>query len=349
MNTAPLIDEQTEQHLRDFFGQRLQRTVDVMLYSGQENAEAVDFTRRFLRELAALADRIALSERPLGDAERGRGLVSPSLVLGADLGYAIEVHGAPSGHEAGALVETLGLIGAGDSELSADSRAKLAAVDKAVLLYSFVTPTCPHCPGSVLQNHKIAIEARGRVRSVAVSAAENRELAQRFRVSSVPQQVINEDPASSTLGRQPEGSFVDQVLRYGASDAETVLAATAARAAERTRLDERPTAPLAITDENFAAAVAKYPFLVVDCWAEWCGPCRMVGPIVEALAAEQAGRMVFGKLDTEANREVPATYDIRSIPTLLVFKDGELVDRLVGAMPKAALLARLESLLSAEA
>lgn len=345
MHTESLIDAQTEQHLRDFFGQRLQQTVDVTLYSGQENAEAVDFTRRFLRELSALSDRIALSEQPLGEGERSRGLVSPSLVLGAKLGYAIEVHGAPSGHEAGALVETLGLLGAGDSELSADSRSKLAAIDKRVLLYSFVTPTCPHCPGSVLQNHKIAIEAKGKVRSVAVSAAENMELARRFSVSSVPQQVINEDPSSSTLGRQPETSYVDQVLRYGASNAEAVLAEAAARAAERLQLAERPTAPLEITDENFEAAVAKYPFLVVDCWAEWCGPCRMVGPIVEALAAEQAGRMVFGKLDTEANQQVPAQYDIRSIPTLLVFKNGKLADRLVGAMPKPALLAKLESLL----
>ena len=345
MNAAPLIDEQTEQHLRDFFGQRLQSSVDVTLYAGQENAEAVDFTRQFVRELAALSDRIELREQSLGEGERARGLVSPSLVLGADLGYAIEMHGAPSGHEAGALVETLGLIGAGESELSPDSRAKLAALDKDVLLYSFVTPTCPHCPGSVLQNHKIAVEAKGRVRSVAVSAAENMELAQRFKVSSVPQQVINEDPASSSLGRQPEESFVDQVLRYGASDAEAVLAAAAARAAERLQLADNPTAPLVITDENFAGAVAKYPFLVVDCWAEWCGPCRMVGPIVEALAAEQAGRMVFGKLDTEANQQVPAEYDIRSIPTLLVFKNGELADRIVGAMPKPALLAKLEALL----
>ncbi len=344
MNTAPLIDEQTEQHLRDFFAQRLQSAVDVTLYASQENAEAVDFTRRFVRELAALSDHINLREQSLGEGERARGLVSPSLVLGADLGYAIEIHGAPSGHEAGALVETLGLLGAGDSELSGDSRAKLAALDKPVLLYSFVTPTCPHCPGSVLQNHKIAIEAKGRVRSVAVSAAENMELAKRFQVSSVPQQVINEDPASSSLGRQPEHSFVDQVVRYGASNAEAVLAAAAAREAEKHTLADAPTAPLVVTDENFAAAVAKYPFLVVDCWAEWCGPCRMVGPVVEALAAEQAGRMVFGKLDTEANQQVPAKYDIRSIPTLLVFKNGELADRLVGAMPKAALLAKLEAL-----
>ncbi|MEZ4397320.1 MAG: thioredoxin [Candidatus Krumholzibacteriia bacterium] len=345
MSTTPLIDEQTEQHLRGFFGQRLQHSVDVTLYTGQENEDAVDFTRRFLRELAAIDARIQLREENLGDADRARGLVSPSVVLGKELGYAIEVHGAPSGHEAGALVETLGLLGSGDSELGADSRAKLAAVDKDVLLYSFVTPTCPHCPGSVLLNHKIAIEAKGKVRSVAVSAGENMELAQKFGVSSVPQQVINEDPDSATIGRQPEEGFVDQVLAYGASNAEGVLAAAREREAEKTRLVDAPTAPLTITDANFDEAVNKYPFLVVDCWAEWCGPCRMVGPIVEALAAEQAGTMVFGKLDTEANQRIPMEYQIRSIPTLLVFKDGDLVERIVGAMPKEALLAKLQTLL----
>ena len=340
-----LIDEKSEKQLREMFEHRLTGSVDITLYTGQENEEAVDFTRRFLRELAELSDMLELEEKTLDDDARTDGLVSPSIIMGRKKGYRVEVHGAPSGHEAGALVETLPLLSSGESGLSPDSMAKLAKVDREVLLYSFVTPTCPHCPNSVLQNHKIAVAAPGKVRSVAVSAGENVELARRFQVSSVPQQVINEDPESASVGLQSEGKFVDQVLSYGASEFEAVLAEASARAAEKFELVDEPDFPLTLTDDNFAEAAGKYPFLVVDCWAEWCGPCRMIAPIIGELAAEQKGRMVFGKLDTEANRAVPGEYGIQSIPTLLVFKNGELADRIVGASPKDARLAKLEALL----
>jgi thioredoxin 1 len=343
--TNRLIDDKAEKQIRQLFDARLSSPVDVTLYSGQENEDAVDFTRRFLRELAAFSDNIALEEKTLSETEREQGLVSPSIVLGRDKGYQVEIHGAPSGHEAGALIETLALIAGGDSMLSPDNREKLSKLDQEVLLYSFVTPTCPHCPRSVLQNHKIAIAAPGKVRSVAVSAGENMELAQRFQVSSVPQQVINEDPESSSIGVQPEGKFVDQVLSYGASNYEAIVAEVEAAEAEKEKLVDRPDFPLKVTDANFREAVDKYPFLVVDCWAEWCGPCRMIAPVIDALAKEQAGRMAFGKLDTEANVVIPTEYDIRSIPTLLVFKNGELADRIMGAMPKEQLLAKLEALL----
>lgn len=142
MSAPPLIDEQTAQNLRAFFGERLQQPVDITLYTeDDENGEAVDFTRRFLTELAALNERIDLREMGLDESGRAEGLVSPSVVLGAELGYRIAVHGAPSGHEAGALVETIGLVGSGDSGLGAGSRELLGAIDKDVLLYSFVTPT----------------------------------------------------------------------------------------------------------------------------------------------------------------------------------------------------------------
>jgi thioredoxin 1 len=343
--SSRLIDEKSEQHIRKLFSERLTDDVDVTFYAGQENEDAVTFTRQFLTELAALSERIELEEKPLDEAARSEGLVSPSLVLGRKKGYRVEVHGAPSGHEAGALIETLPLIAAGETGLSPASLAKLAEMDREVLLYSFVTPTCPHCPGSVLQNHRIAVAAPGKVRSVAVSAGENLELARRFDVSSVPQQVINEDPESATLGVQPESRYVDQILQYGSSDPEAVLAAAGDAAAEKEKLVDDPDFPLTLTDANFREAIEKYPFLVVDCWAEWCGPCRMIAPVVAELAAAQAGRMVFGKLDTEANAVVPTEFDIRSIPTLLVFKNGELAERLVGAMPKDELLAKLETML----
>lgn len=343
--SSRLIDEKSAEQIRALFDARLNESVDVTLYTGQENEEAVQFTRQFLSELVELSEHIDLSEKSLDDTARTEGLVSPSLVMGSKKGYRVEVHGAPSGHEAGALIETLPLLAEGDSGLGEASQSKLAQLDREVLLYSFVTPSCPHCPASVLQNHRIAVAAPGKVRSVAVSAGENMELAKRFQVSSVPQQVINEDPASATMGVQAEGKYVDQILQYGASDPEAVLDTVQKEDAKKEELVDKPAEPLTLTDDNFREAVAKYPFLVVDCWAQWCGPCRLIAPIIHELAIEQQGRMVFGKLDTEHNAVAPTEFDIRSIPTLLVFKDGELIDRLVGALPKDELLAKLETLL----
>jgi thioredoxin 1 len=90
-----------------------------------------------------------------------------------------------------------------------------------------------------------------------------------------------------------------------------------------------------ITDENFADEIESSEGLaIVDFWAEWCGPCRMVGPIVEELAQEYEGKVKVGKLDVDSNRVTAGRFNIRSIPSILYFKDGQVVDQVVGAFPK---------------
>lgn len=98
-----------------------------------------------------------------------------------------------------------------------------------------------------------------------------------------------------------------------------------------------PSAPVKVSDSDFSEIIQKYPLIIVDCWAEWCGPCRMIGPVVDALAKDYAGKIVFGKLNVDENQKTAMEYKIMSIPTLLVFKDGKLVDQIVGAMPKEQL------------
>lgn len=102
-----------------------------------------------------------------------------------------------------------------------------------------------------------------------------------------------------------------------------------------------------ITDANFDELVlnSDKPVLV-DFWAEWCGPCRMVGPIVEELATEYEGKAVVGKVNVDNNQEIAGKFGIRNIPTLLVFKGGEIVDKQVGVVPKNVLAGKIDAHLS---
>ena len=107
-------------------------------------------------------------------------------------------------------------------------------------------------------------------------------------------------------------------------------------------------APVQVTDASFESVVsgASAPVLV-DCWADWCGPCHALAPTIDALARDYAGRVVVGKLDVDANPATAARFEVRGIPTLLLFDRGRLVDRLVGVQPRAAIEARLAPLLAA--
>ncbi len=95
-----------------------------------------------------------------------------------------------------------------------------------------------------------------------------------------------------------------------------------------------PGEPVPVNDGGFEAFVKKYSRVVIDCWAPWCGPCRMISPTIDALAKDMKGKVAFGKLNTDENFEVSQRYGISGIPTLLLFKDGKLVDKMVGAAPR---------------
>jgi thioredoxin 1 len=102
--------------------------------------------------------------------------------------------------------------------------------------------------------------------------------------------------------------------------------------------------PLEITDANFADEVEKSDLpVLIDFWAVWCGPCRMIAPIVEELAGEYQGKAKIGKVDVDNNPMIAGKFGIRSIPTLLIFKGGQVVDQIVGAVPKGSIVDKLNS------
>jgi thioredoxin 1 len=104
--------------------------------------------------------------------------------------------------------------------------------------------------------------------------------------------------------------------------------------------------PVVLTDSNFANEIKKYPLMIVDFWAPWCGPCRMVSPIIEQLAREYSGRAAFGKVNVDENQRIAALFGVQSIPTLVIFKFDKVVDIMIGAMPKAQIELRLKQQLS---
>jgi thioredoxin 1 len=104
--------------------------------------------------------------------------------------------------------------------------------------------------------------------------------------------------------------------------------------------------PITITDANFESEVMKSDKpVVIDFWAAWCGPCKMIAPIIEELAGDYEGRAKIGKLDVDENQQTAIKYGVRSIPTVLIIKNGELKDTIIGAVPKSVFISKLEAVI----
>ena len=123
---------------------------------------------------------------------------------------------------------------------------------------------------------------------------------------------------------------------------EEMMKMSNANGDDKIKVESYPTKPIELTDSNFSQEIGKNGVMLVDFWAEWCGPCRMVSPIIDELAKEYAGKMTFGRLNVDENPSVAGAFQIRSIPTLLVFKDGKVVDGLLGAAPKQYIESKIQ-------
>lgn len=141
-----------------------------------------------------------------------------------------------------------------------------------------------------------------------------------------------------TARERLHASFKAAELRIGfAEKPDGSMTVTAEDLPVAAKSSELEVEVIELTDATFDAAVRDNPQLVVDCWAVWCGPCRMVAPVIEELAKDYEGRIAFGKLDVDKNPATASRFHVQSIPTILMFKNGKLVDQKMGAMPKAML------------
>jgi len=109
---------------------------------------------------------------------------------------------------------------------------------------------------------------------------------------------------------------------------------------------EYPDGPIEVNDNDFEEIIEEYPLVLVDFWAAWCGPCKMMEPVLEELAKDYQGEVVVGKMNVDKNQNIPSRFQVSSIPTMVLFKGGEAVDKMVGALQKEQLKQKFEEHLS---
>ena len=344
-----LIDAKTEEALKAKFVEELKMPVDVRVFSTgvivdpafPERTEINQFAKQICDELHAIDPRIIVEHLGMNSeiALKMKLSTSPSILIGYDEGYRIVYNGAPLGHEASSFIDTICMVSGGQSALSAESKAALAKIEKPVTLQVFVTPTCPYCPKAVFLANQIAVESKGMVVSECVESMENQELAKKYNVSSVPQQMINSDMASVTIGVQQEKVFVMQAVKYGAPEKfAQIIREEEELKTKREILADVPEGPIYLSDNNFEAALKKHENLIVDFWAPWCMPCKLLAPSLEQIAAENKGKIIIGKINVDENQKTAGAYGIQSIPALHYFKNGVKAGETVGVLPKERLM-----------
>jgi thioredoxin 1 len=218
---------------------------------------------------------------------------------------------------------------------------------------------CPPCDQLSPVLDRLARTYAGRALVVKVNVAEEQGLAGRYNVDALPTLIFFKDGREVATAKgaasDPEllawldhltGSAPRPPVPSGPSMALVGPSSTGpaqpASAPAGTATAGGANHPVTLTDANFDRTIrsSQVPVLV-DFWAVWCGPCRMVAPVVEQLAQEYAGRLLVGKLNVDENQAIAARYGIMSIPTLLVFRNGQIADRIVGALPAPALRQRV--------
>jgi len=339
-----LIDPQSRQVLEKKYGQELKEDVSVQVFTRDviikgENPEYAQFSKELVKELSQINNKIKGEYLSFGDevAKKLDLSFSPTIVIGENNGYSIQYWGVPAGQVASSVIETITLVSQRKSGLNKSLKEKLKSLDKNVLIETYFSLDSPASSQAILLCNRMAIELPGRILSRSLEAEELAEKVKILNIRNLPSVFINENQESLISGLITEEKLLYQLIFHGASNREAILAQMEEEEKKKKILAQSPDYPVILSTSNFDEAIKKYPYLVIDCWAEWCTPCLMVHPIIENLAKKHKGKIAFAKLNIDQNREIAERFSIMSIPTLLVFKEGQNVDSILGAMPENVL------------
>lgn len=339
-----LIDPKIRTLLERKYREELIEGVDLKVLTRDiiirdEDPGYAQFGKELVKELSQINDKIKAEYLSLG-GELAKELdlsFSPTIVIGKNNGYSIQYWGIPAGQIASTLVETISLVSRRKSGLDDSWREKIKQIDKNLLIETYFNFDSPASSQAVLLSNRIAVELPGFIVSRAIEIEEAIKRAKISEIPGLPFVLINENPGSVISGLISEEKLIYQLILHGSSNKEAILAQMEEEEKKKKMLTDNPDYPVVLTTSNFEEAVKKYPLIVIDCWAEWCAPCLMVHPIIENLAKKYKGEIAFAKLNIDQNREIAERFSIMSIPTLLVFKNGQNVESIIGAMPQDAL------------
>lgn len=344
-----LIDPNMRALLERKFSGELIEDVDIKVFTrdiimSDETPEYAQFSKELVKELSQINKKIKAEYLGLGDdmAKELDLSFSPTIVIGKDKDYSIQYWGVPAGQIASTLIETISLVSQKKSGLDRSLSEKIKHIDKNVRIETYFDLESPASSQAVLLSNRIAIERPDMIVSRAVEVEEAIKKAKISKIPALPFVLFNDNRESFLSGQVSEEKLIYQLVFHGATNKDTILAQMEEEEKKKKTLADNPDYPVVLTTSNFDEAIKKYPVIVIDCWAEWCAPCHMVHPIIENLAKKYKGSIAFAKLNIDQSREIAERFTIMSIPTLLVFKNGQKVDAIVGAMPQAAIEEKLK-------